>query len=112
MEIILAHRQFFRLNYSFGRLVIIIAFSCNDSYLTYQSFFIWKSFGALCASLPCLRDDVVVILPGVIVVLGVTHEGEGAVVALLSRVIVHLDLDRQQQQQKTKRFSKINFIFK
>jgi hypothetical protein len=60
-----------------------------------------------------LRDDVVVILPGMIVVLGVTHEGEGAIVALLSRVIVHLDLDRQQQQQqKTKRFSEINFIFK
>jgi hypothetical protein len=59
-----------------------------------------------------LRDDVVVIFPGVIVVLGVTHEGEGAVVALLSCVIVHLDLDRQQQQQKTKRFSIINFIFK
>ena len=79
---------------------------------TYQSFFIWKSFGALGASFPCLCDDVVVILPGVIVVLGVAHEGEGAVVALLSRVILHLHLDRQQQQQqKTKRFSKINFIF-
>jgi len=53
-----------------------------------------------------LRDDVVVILPGMIVVLGVTHEGEGAIVALLSRVIVHLDLDRQQQKQKQNDFRK------
>ena len=77
---------------------------------TYQSFFVRKPFGALCASLPCLRDDVVVILPGVIVVLGVTHEGEGAVVALLSCVIVHLDLDRQQQQQKQNDFRKLTLF--
>jgi hypothetical protein len=57
-----------------------------------------------------LRDDVVVILPGVIVVLGVTHEGEGAVVALLSRVIVHLHLDRQQQQQKQNDFRKLTLF--